>query len=82
MAILDNFALLVGLNINRAKSAFVPLSVPQRLILSIQTILTCAPTSLPITYLGLPLSILMPTTDAGSGPNASRMAGITSFTGG
>jgi hypothetical protein len=43
--VLDNYALILDLKINRTKSFFVPISMPQ-----------CTTTSLPLLYLGLPLS--------------------------
>lgn len=48
---------LTGLKINRAKSAFVPISIPPHLTQTIQNILSSPEEKLPITYLGLPLSI-------------------------
>ncbi|KAJ3687618.1 hypothetical protein LUZ61_016782 [Rhynchospora tenuis] len=56
-AILQNFALLSGLKINNDKSVFVPVALPQPAIQAIHQLIGCQPKELPITYLGLPLSI-------------------------
>lgn len=51
---------LTGLKINRAKSVFVPIAIPQELNQVVQNILHSPPDKLPIKYLGLPLSIKKP----------------------
>ena len=48
---------LTGLKINRGKSVFVPIAIPQHLTQVIQNILSSPQEKLPIKYLGLPLSI-------------------------
>ncbi|KAJ4792133.1 RNA-directed DNA polymerase (reverse transcriptase)-related family protein [Rhynchospora pubera] len=58
--ILSNFAQLSGLRVNDAKCLFVPISVSAPAINHISSILRCQAKELPITYLGLPLSIRRP----------------------
>ncbi|KAJ3687028.1 hypothetical protein LUZ61_016192 [Rhynchospora tenuis] len=55
--ILANFAKLTGLHINDAKCLFVPVSISHSLLPAYSSILNCMPKQLPVTYLGLPLSI-------------------------
>lgn len=55
--ILKVYEELLGLKVNKANSAFVPVSIPQNLIHPVQNIMSSPPVELPITYLGLPLSI-------------------------
>ncbi|KAJ1690987.1 hypothetical protein LUZ63_015142 [Rhynchospora breviuscula] len=55
--ILANFVSLTGLHINDSKCLFVPIAIPQALITTVHQTLACQQKSLPITYLGLPLSI-------------------------
>lgn len=52
--ILKVYEELSGLKANRAKSAFVPVSIPQNLIHTVQNILSSPKVDLPITYLGYP----------------------------
>lgn len=54
------YARLLGLKINRGKSNFVSITIPNHLIGVVQTILSSPPSQLQITYLGLPLSIKKP----------------------
>lgn len=51
---------MTGLKINQQKSASVPISIPQHLHQIIQQILCYRPASLPIKYLGLPLTLHKP----------------------
>lgn len=55
--IIENFGDLMGLRINLSKSNFVPIAIPNRLIGVIERLLSARSTTLPITYLGLLLSI-------------------------
>lgn len=57
---LKAYARLSGLKINMCKSCFVPITIPSHLIGVVQKILGSPPSQLPITYLGLPLSIKKP----------------------
>jgi hypothetical protein len=54
--VLDNYALMSGLKINKTKSFFVPILMPQFFVQRIEHILHCTTTSLSLLYLGLPLS--------------------------
>lgn len=54
------FSKISGLGINFTKSSFVPLNLNPHQINVTRTILGCQPTTLPITYLGLPLTITKP----------------------
>ncbi|KAJ3688152.1 hypothetical protein LUZ61_017316 [Rhynchospora tenuis] len=58
--VLSNFALLIGLRVNDTKCLFVPISIPVSSLPRISSILRCDPKELPITYLGLPLTIRRP----------------------
>ncbi|KAJ4758597.1 RNA-directed DNA polymerase (reverse transcriptase)-related family protein [Rhynchospora pubera] len=55
--ILLYFALLTGLHINDDKCLFVPVAIPDSSLLRFSRILNCSPKDMPVTYLGLPLSI-------------------------
>ncbi|KAJ3700817.1 hypothetical protein LUZ61_004522 [Rhynchospora tenuis] len=55
--VLSNFAKLSGLHINDDKSLFVPVAIPDSSLSAIAQVLRCAPKDMPVTYLGLPLSI-------------------------
>ncbi|KAJ4818335.1 RNA-directed DNA polymerase (reverse transcriptase)-related family protein [Rhynchospora pubera] len=55
--ILSNFAKLTGLHINDAKCLFVPVAIPSSTLPVYSSILNCGTKELPITNLGLPLSI-------------------------
>jgi hypothetical protein len=55
--ILENCEAISGLKINKSKSAFVPIFIPPNLVQPIAAILACGPTTLPLTYLGLPLAL-------------------------
>jgi hypothetical protein len=56
-ALLEAFAMFTGLQINYQKSTFVPMHMTELESLSIANILGCNISSLPCTYLGLPLSV-------------------------
>lgn len=58
--VLQVYTDLSGLRINRGKSTFVPIAIPQNLIQVIQPIIGSPPTQLPIRYLGLPLTVKKP----------------------
>lgn len=58
--VLGIYADLSGLRINKDKSSFVPIAIPPRLVHRIQAILSSPPASLPIRYLGLPLTVKKP----------------------
>ncbi|KAJ1698015.1 hypothetical protein LUZ63_006527 [Rhynchospora breviuscula] len=58
--VLSNFANLSGLRVNNAKCLFVPFSIDESAHQHIASILRCQSKDLPITYLGLPLSIRRP----------------------
>ncbi|KAJ3707671.1 hypothetical protein LUZ61_011376 [Rhynchospora tenuis] len=58
--ILSNFASLSGLRVNDAKCLFVPISIDESVLPNIASILRCQAKELPITYMGLPLSIRRP----------------------
>lgn len=53
--LLLGFELLSGLKINFSKSTLVPLNIQQSLATNLANQLGCSISSLPITYLGLPL---------------------------
>lgn len=55
--ILGIYSELSGLRLNPARSSFVPIAVPSNLIQPIQQILSASLSNLPITYLGLPLTV-------------------------
>ncbi|KAJ3697089.1 hypothetical protein LUZ61_000794 [Rhynchospora tenuis] len=59
-SILSNFALLSGLHINDSKCLFVPVAIPDASLPGIAQVLQCAPKQMPVTYLGLPLTIRKP----------------------
>ena len=61
LILIQTYESLSGLRINRAKSNFVPISVPTQATHVIQRILASPSSQLPMTYLGLPLSIRKPT---------------------
>lgn len=54
--ILKNYEQLTGLKINRNKSSFVPLGIPDHLTTTIQSLISCQPSELLMKYLGLPLT--------------------------
>jgi hypothetical protein len=56
-SILDAFALFTGLTIKFQKSTFVPLHMTQQDSVQVASIFGCTPSTLPCTYLGLPLSM-------------------------
>ncbi|KAJ1689817.1 hypothetical protein LUZ63_013972 [Rhynchospora breviuscula] len=58
--VLSNFASLSGLRVNDDKCLFVPISIHESAFSQIASILKCQAKDLPITYLGLPLSIRRP----------------------
>ncbi|XP_078169500.1 uncharacterized protein LOC144563911 [Carex rostrata] len=51
---------LSGLRINKSRNTFIPVATPPRLVPVIQNILACDSSNLPITYLGLPLTLRKP----------------------
>ncbi|KAJ1693012.1 hypothetical protein LUZ63_009710 [Rhynchospora breviuscula] len=55
--ILSTYAKLTSLHINNAKCLFVPVAIPESAIPAYSSILNCVPREMPVTYLGLPLSI-------------------------
>lgn len=58
--ILRLFTKASGLQINFAKSTFIPLNVPQQDLHWVSGILGCTQTAFPTTYLGMPLTIKAP----------------------
>lgn len=58
--ILKLYADLTGLKINKDKSGYIPISIPQTLTTAITAILGSQTLSLPIKYLGLPLTRTKP----------------------
>jgi hypothetical protein len=56
-SILDAFAMFIGLTINFQKSTFVPLHMAQQDSIQVVSILGSIPSTLPCTYLGMPLSM-------------------------
>ncbi|KAJ4778783.1 RNA-directed DNA polymerase (reverse transcriptase)-related family protein [Rhynchospora pubera] len=54
------FSRVSGLRINLSKTAFVPFNLQQSSISTIERIFSCGSTSLPLQYLGLPLTINKP----------------------
>lgn len=58
--VLSIYESLTGLCINRAKSAFVPIALPPNAIPIIEYIFQSPASTLPIKYLGLPLSVRKP----------------------
>lgn len=59
--ILRLFSKVFGLRINYNKSSFVELNLQPNQVQLVQLILDCKQTSLPVTYLGMPLTIKTPT---------------------
>ncbi|KAJ1704421.1 hypothetical protein LUZ63_004200 [Rhynchospora breviuscula] len=57
------FSLCSGLNLNLAKSTFVPFNLSHNNITSVEQILLCEHSYLPLTYLGLPLTFTRPSRD-------------------
>ncbi|KAJ3676138.1 hypothetical protein LUZ60_003550 [Juncus effusus] len=57
---LEMFNEITGLPINWTKSAFVPIAIPEEHLVVIKNILKCEVESLPIRYLGIPLTIKKP----------------------
>ncbi|KAJ3685462.1 hypothetical protein LUZ61_014626 [Rhynchospora tenuis] len=58
--VLHIFSKVSGLKINLSKSAFVPFNLQQNTVRDIEVMLNCKPTTLPISYLGLPLTAKKP----------------------
>jgi Reverse transcriptase (RNA-dependent DNA polymerase) len=63
MNILRQFAEVSGLHINLQKSGFLSISLSPQYAQTIASILQCQPFSLPLPYLGLPLTIKRPSID-------------------
>ncbi|KAJ4785579.1 RNA-directed DNA polymerase (reverse transcriptase)-related family protein [Rhynchospora pubera] len=61
---LELFSTVSGLSINFAKSCFVPVNLQPSLFADVQSVLQCSPAELPVTYLGLPLTLKRPTRQA------------------
>jgi hypothetical protein len=61
---LDTFGAVSGLDINYAKSRFIPIAIHPDLIPTIQNIIQCHPLTLSTEYLSLPLSINRPNKEA------------------
>ncbi|KAJ3691640.1 hypothetical protein LUZ61_020804 [Rhynchospora tenuis] len=53
---LQLFSQVSGLQINFSKSSIVPLNLSENTVLQVTQILECDTASLPVTYLGLPLT--------------------------
>ncbi|KAJ1689310.1 hypothetical protein LUZ63_013465 [Rhynchospora breviuscula] len=56
LLVLQNFSEVSGMKINLAKSSFVPFNLSTQLVSTLQGLLGCSSTTLPIQYLGLPLT--------------------------
>ncbi|KAJ1691520.1 hypothetical protein LUZ63_015675 [Rhynchospora breviuscula] len=54
--VLDNFSKVSGMALNLTKSSFVPFNLPDTQVESLQDLLHCSYTTLPVLYLGLPLT--------------------------
>jgi hypothetical protein len=63
MNILRQFVEVSGLHINLQKSGFLSISLSPQHAQTIASILQCQPFSLPLSYLGLPLTIKRPSID-------------------
>jgi hypothetical protein len=59
--ILSRYAKISGLTLNKAKTSFVPIQIPQELHTVLETLLECKAQQLLIKYLGLPLTATKPT---------------------
>lgn len=59
--ILRLFTSVYGLEVNYAKSTFIPLNVPNADMGWIRAVMGCSQTSFPMTYLGMPLTLKRPT---------------------
>jgi hypothetical protein len=60
MATLETFAQISGLKINLSKSGFLPIEISLNLVRTVTSLLKFNPLTLPIQYLGLPLTIKKP----------------------
>ncbi|KAJ4805062.1 RNA-directed DNA polymerase (reverse transcriptase)-related family protein [Rhynchospora pubera] len=60
LLVLDNFSKVSGMAINMAKSSFVPFNLSDQNVVDLKVLLGCSSTTLPIQYLGLPLSASRP----------------------
>ncbi|KAJ4754103.1 RNA-directed DNA polymerase (reverse transcriptase)-related family protein [Rhynchospora pubera] len=56
LLVLDLFSKVSGMSLNLSKSSFVPFNLQSVQISSLQNLLQCPSTTLPVQYLGLPLS--------------------------
>jgi Reverse transcriptase (RNA-dependent DNA polymerase) len=54
MDVLNKFANLSGLHMNRQKSEFIPIAIPPQRIMTVTSLLGVRQLQLPITYLGRP----------------------------
>ncbi|KAJ4786820.1 RNA-directed DNA polymerase (reverse transcriptase)-related family protein [Rhynchospora pubera] len=54
--VLHSFSKVSGIDINWTKTCFVPFNIPHTLSSQLQSLLCCPQASLPLTYLGLPLT--------------------------
>ncbi|KAJ4771882.1 LINE-1 reverse transcriptase [Rhynchospora pubera] len=59
--VLTHFSGISGISINQTKSTIIPFNLTQQQIGELQTTLACSISTLPLTYLGLPLTVLKPT---------------------
>jgi hypothetical protein len=57
MTTLEIFAQVLGLKINLSKNDFLPIEIPMDLVPTVTSLLKFNPLTLPIQYLGLPLTI-------------------------
>jgi hypothetical protein len=62
IGVLRNFVRLSGLHLNPNKSGFAPIAIPLQHVETVNALLGCQLLQLSITYLGLPLTHLKPTT--------------------
>ncbi|KAJ1685156.1 hypothetical protein LUZ63_016546 [Rhynchospora breviuscula] len=56
LLVLESFSKVSGMKLNLMKSSFVPFNLSQQSVLDLQELLGCSSTTLPIQYLGLPLT--------------------------
>ncbi|KAJ4765864.1 RNA-directed DNA polymerase (reverse transcriptase)-related family protein [Rhynchospora pubera] len=58
--VLNTFSRISGIEINWSKTSFVPFNIQPHELQQIATVLNCAQTTLPLVYLGLPLTAKKP----------------------